>query len=216
MREERYVFAWQGWRRRGLLLAAGTLALVGFGFGAGVRNGSPSAAGAVTPGENAAADLFSAFSPPPEADSIRVLPILTRGRITPDAGDAGDIRWFDGRPVRPAGTRRMTVTAYSPDERSCSPFADGFTASGYSVWTNGMKMVAADEAVLAFGSLVSIPGYHEGQPVPVLDRGGRIRGDRLDVLLPTHEQALAWGVRAIDVVIWEYADGKPNGFRVQW
>src|SRR5687768_6326538 len=28
-------------------------------------------------------------------------------------------RWFNGRPVRPQRTMTMTVTAYSPDERSC-------------------------------------------------------------------------------------------------
>jgi 3D (Asp-Asp-Asp) domain-containing protein len=107
---------------------------------------------------------------------------------------------------------RMLVTAYSPDERSCGLSADGITASGYSVWTNGMKLVAADTRILAFGSLISIPGYDGGEVVPVLDRGGRIKGHRLDVLFPSHEQARAWGTRRLDVTVWEYADGRPSGF----
>lgn len=113
---------------------------------------------------------------------------------------------YNGRPIRPVRTMQMLVTAYSPDERSCGKFADGFTASGYSVWTNGMKLVAADTRLLPFGSIVTIPGYHDGKPVPVLDRGGKIKGHRLDVLYPTHEVALKWGAQRLDVTVWEYAD----------
>ncbi len=48
--------------------------------------------------------------------------------------------------------------------------------------------------------------------VPVLDRGGVIKGHRLDVLFPTHEAAMQWGVRRLEVTVWEYADGQPNNF----
>ena len=113
---------------------------------------------------------------------------------------------FNGRPIRPAKTLTMKVTAYSPDERSCGIHADGVTASGYSVWTNGMKLVAADTRMLPFGSIISVPGYHGGKPVPVLDRGGKIKGHRLDVLYPTHEIARQWGVQTLRVTVWEYAD----------
>ncbi|MFA9477265.1 3D domain-containing protein [Phycisphaerales bacterium AB-hyl4] len=113
---------------------------------------------------------------------------------------------FDGRPLRPAGKMDMTVTAYSPDEQSCGVWADGWTASGYSVWTNGMKLVAADISILPFGSIVSIPGYNNGEPVEVLDVGGAIKGNRLDVLYPTHERALQWGVQRLKITVWEYAD----------
>jgi len=122
---------------------------------------------------------------------------------------------FNGRPIRPARTIHMTVTAYSPDEISCGESADGITASGYSVWTNGMNMVAADTDVLPFGSLVAVPGYAGGQVVPVLDRGGLIKGLRLDVLYPTDEIAREWGVRDLKVTVWEYADGKPADFHEQ-
>lgn len=113
---------------------------------------------------------------------------------------------FNGRPIRPVRRLSMLVTAYSPDERSCGIHADGITASGYSVWTNGMKLVAADTRLLPFGSIVTIPGYHDGKPVPVLDRGGKIKGHRLDVLYPTHEIALGWGAQRLEVTVWEYAD----------
>jgi 3D (Asp-Asp-Asp) domain-containing protein len=105
----------------------------------------------------------------------------------------------------------MTVTGYSPDERSCGDSADGITSSLHSVWTNGMKLVAADTSVLPLGSMVSLEGYDDGQVVPVLDRGGAIKGYRLDLLFPTHEQAREWGVKKMKVTVWEYADGRPAG-----
>lgn len=122
-------------------------------------------------------------------------------------------RAYDGRPVRAAYSLRMRVTAYSPDERSCGGSADGITASGYSVFTNGGFLVAADPRILPMGSLLSVPGYDGGAIVPVLDVGGAIKGNRLDVLFPTHEVAMEWGVRELEVTVWEYADGLPGGFK---
>lgn len=127
--------------------------------------------------------------------------------VTPPEGFE---RYFDGRPIRPVKTITMVVTAYSPDERSCDDSADGYTATNHSVWTNAMKLVAADTKLLPFGSMVSVPGYADGAVVPVLDRGGAIKGRRLDVLYPTHEIARQWGRRRLQVTVWEFADGKPT------
>lgn len=132
---------------------------------------------------------------------------------TAPASDPSNVRTYNGRPVRSVAVLHMRVTAYSPDERSCGASADGITASGYSVLTNGGFLVAADPRVLPLGSLVSIPGYDDGAVVPVLDTGGAIKGNRLDVLYPSHEIAVQWGVQELDVEVWEYADGLPSGFR---
>ncbi len=118
-------------------------------------------------------------------------------------------RWFNGRPVRPARTIRMVVTAYSPDARSCGTSADGLTATLHSVETNGSQLVAADPRLLRYGSMVSVAGYASGQIVPVLDCGGAIKGNRLDVLYPTNAEAKRWGRKSMAVTVWEYADGKP-------
>jgi 3D (Asp-Asp-Asp) domain-containing protein len=117
--------------------------------------------------------------------------------------------YFDGRPIRPVGKIRMRVSAYSPDERSCGKFADGITASGFSVRTNAGHLVAADTDLLPFGSLLSIPGYACDEVVPVLDSGSAIKGARLDVLYPEHGRAIVWGVRTLDVLVWDYSDGEP-------
>ncbi|MCB1280937.1 MAG: 3D domain-containing protein [Salinibacterium sp.] len=116
---------------------------------------------------------------------------------------------FNGRPIRPARVVWMQVTAYSPGAESCAPFDDGKTATLHSVYTNAMRLVAADTRILPFGSLVSVPGYDQGRVVPVLDRGAAIKGYELDVLMPTARKARQWGVQKLPIVIWEYADGKP-------
>jgi len=89
---------------------------------------------------------------------------------------------------------RYTVTAYCPCRKCCGPCADGRTASGHPVSHNGGRFAAAPRAI-PFGTMVSIPGYNGGLPVPVLDRGGAIKGRRLDVFFPTHEAALEFGIR---------------------
>lgn len=125
-------------------------------------------------------------------------PILVNGK--PWTGEV-----FDYRPIRPLYTRTMKTTAYSPDERSCGKWADGITASGKSVWMNGGKLVAADRAV-PYGTILTIPGYNNNKPVQVWDRGGKIKGNRLDLLYPTHEIALQWGVQDLPVVFWEFVE----------
>lgn len=106
--------------------------------------------------------------------------------------------------VVPAGSWQpvqMEVTAYCPCRRCCGPKACGITASGNPVSVNGSQFVAADRS-LAFGTMIRIPGYAGGHAVPVLDRGGAIKGRRLDVYFPTHAEALRWGRQHVVVYIW--------------
>lgn len=161
---------------------------------------------------------MGAPSPAPAADQPDATPAAPTESLTDNAKEApaapGVVRWFNGRPVRQVRSVNMVVTAYSPDDRSCAGFADGLTATLHSVSTNAMSLVAADPRVLPYGSMLSIPGYDDGNIVPVLDCGGAIKGNRLDLLFPTHEEALKWGRKTLRVVIWEYADGgKPENPR---
>src|SRR5262249_15043369 len=134
-------------------------------------------------------------------------PLVNAAR--PATPAASDLRWFNGRLVRPARRVTMMVTAYSPDERSCGDSADGITSSLHSVETNNGRLVAADPSVLPLGSIISVPGYADGQVVPVLDKGGKIKGNHIDLLYPTDQVARQWGVQHLTVTVWEYADGKP-------
>ena len=98
-------------------------------------------------------------------------------------------------------TIRMEVTAYCPCVKCCGPNAHGVTASGKLISHNDGKFVAADTSVLPFGTKLVIPGYADGQPVDVADRGGAIKGNKLDLFFPTHEAALAWGRQMVEVTV---------------
>lgn len=110
--------------------------------------------------------------------------------------------WFHGHRYVYWKTLLMRVTSYAPDRRCCWPFAGTTTASGASVHTNDGRLVAADTQIIPFHSLVSVPGYDHSRPVPVLDRGGAIRGYRLDVLQPTFQRASDWGIRLLRVRVF--------------
>lgn len=162
--------------------------------------------GPIVEREEAAAEELAA-EPAVEPTVVEAKPMTKMERLLADPS----VRFFDGRPVKPAKKMWMTVTGYSPDSRSCGESADNLTSTLHHVTTNGFKLVAADPRVLAYGSMLTVDGYDNEKIVPVLDCGGAIKGRRLDLLFPTHEQARQWGVKRILVTVWEYADGKPAG-----
>ena len=130
-----------------------------------------------------------ATSGPSQAGSALVTALPMRAPATPSP-----------RIIYTKPTRVMDVSAYCPCELCCGQFSDGITASGLSVEANGGFFVAADKSI-PFGTMVSVPGYNDGEPVPVLDRGGAITGNKLDVYFPTHESAIEWGRRNVAVTI---------------
>lgn len=97
----------------------------------------------------------------------------------------------------------MEVTAYCACTHCCGPKAQGITASGRPVSYNRGRFVAADTRLLPFYTKLSIPGYHGGEPVPVLDRGGAIKGNKLDVYFDSHETARQWGRRWLPVRVYQ-------------
>ena len=94
----------------------------------------------------------------------------------------------------------MLVTAYCPCPLCCGSNASGLTASGKPTSANYGHFVAAP-GEFAFGSRVTVPGYNQGKPVPVYDRGGAIKGNRLDVFFASHDRAKAWGRRWVQVTV---------------
>jgi len=94
-------------------------------------------------------------------------------------------------------TVHMRVTAYCPCPKCCGEYSDGITASGHRI-RPADRFVAADREY-SLGTVMIIPGYNSSRLVKVLDRGGAITGARLDVFFDSHEQALEWGVRNLDV-----------------
>ena len=105
----------------------------------------------------------------------------------------------DTEPPEVWETVRMRVTAYCPCPICCGEYSDGITACGHKI-KPGDTFVAADKRY-SFYTKMLIPGYSNSQPVKVLDRGGAIKGNRLDVFYATHKEALQWGVQYLDVKI---------------
>ena len=101
--------------------------------------------------------------------------------------------------------KRMRVTAYCSCKKCCGKDANGITACNHKILP-GDKFVAADKSI-PFGTRIFIPGYCE-HPVEVLDRGGAIKGDRLDLYfgdkdgMTGHERAMEWGVKYLEVKIY--------------
>ena len=98
-------------------------------------------------------------------------------------------------------TMLMEVTAYCPCKICCGPNAQGITASGRKITHNNGAFVAADTEVLPFHTRLSIPGYRLGRIVPVIDRGGDIKGNRIDVFFKSHQEATNFGRRVVPVTV---------------
>lgn len=84
-----------------------------------------------------------------------------------------------------------TVTAYCACAKCCGKDADGITATGKPVRTG---MVAADWRHLPPGTRLRLSCLPERDFV-VEDKGGAIKGRRIDVYMATHHAALEFGIR---------------------
>ena len=89
----------------------------------------------------------------------------------------------------------VTSTAYTADCNGCS----GVTSTGIDLKANpNAKVIAVDPSVIPLGSIVHVEGY--GHAIAG-DTGSAIRGNKIDVFVPTQKQATSWGVRTVKVTI---------------
>lgn len=90
----------------------------------------------------------------------------------------------------------MEATGYGMDCSGCS----GVTATGINVRSNpNIKVISVDPNVIPLGSRVWVEGYGEAIAG---DTGGAIKGNRIDVLLPSEDYARKhWGRRTVKVKI---------------
>ena len=92
-------------------------------------------------------------------------------------------------------TRIFKVTAYCSCAKCCGKVT-GRTASGSHAVAG--KTVAAS-GQFAFGTKLNI----NGQEYTVEDRGGAIQGNRIDIYMNSHAEAVAWGVKYLPVQVVE-------------
>lgn len=97
--------------------------------------------------------------------------------------------------LQPELLGEFKLTAYCTCSKCCGKWADGITASGTAA-TPG-RTIAVDKNVIPLGSKVIINGYE----YVAEDTGSAIKGNRIDILFPTHQDALNFGIQYADVAI---------------
>lgn len=91
----------------------------------------------------------------------------------------------------------VTATAYTAYCNGCS----GTTAYGIDLRSNpNQKVIAVDPSIIPLGTKVWVEGY--GVAIAG-DTGGAIKGHKIDVFIPTYEDAMEWGVKKIKIKILE-------------
>ncbi|MFG6150783.1 ubiquitin-like domain-containing protein [Halobacillus sp. B23F22_1] len=92
-------------------------------------------------------------------------------------------------------TLHMKATAYTADCTGCS----GKTATGVDLNANpDKKVVAVDPSVIPLGSKVWVEGY--GTAVAA-DTGGAIKGNKIDVHVPSTAEAQSFGSKTVEVKV---------------
>ncbi|ALA13018.1 L-alanyl-D-glutamate peptidase [Bacillus phage TsarBomba] len=104
--------------------------------------------------------------------------------------------------AQPQGkTLIVEATAYTPhpSENGGTYGGQVLTATGFNLSKNpNARVIAVDPRVIPLGSRVYVEGYGEAM---ALDTGGAIKGNRIDVLLPTDSQANAWGRKQVKITV---------------
>ncbi|GAB3048450.1 3D domain-containing protein [Virgibacillus ainsalahensis] len=92
-------------------------------------------------------------------------------------------------------TISVESTAYTAGCAGCS----GITATGMNLNENpNAKVIAVDPNVIPLGTEVYVEGY--GYAVAA-DTGGAINGNKIDVHVPTKDEAYSWGRKTVNVTI---------------
>jgi 3D (Asp-Asp-Asp) domain-containing protein/LysM repeat protein len=89
----------------------------------------------------------------------------------------------------------VKATAYTASCEGCS----GITKTGVNLKANpDEKVIAVDPSVIPLGSRVYVEGYGEATAA---DTGGAIKGNRIDVYMKNHSDAIEFGAKELTVKI---------------
>lgn len=89
----------------------------------------------------------------------------------------------------------------------------GITFSGVKVKRDLFSTIAADLKVYPIGTILFIPGYGYGV---VADKGGAIKGNKLDLYFETVEDVYRhWGKKTVEVYVVQKGDGKLTEEKLQ-
>ncbi|QDP40967.1 3D domain-containing protein [Radiobacillus deserti] len=106
-------------------------------------------------------------------------------------------------------SQTVTATGYTAGYESTGKTEDhpeyGITYSGVKVKRDLYSTIAADLDVYPIGTILFIPGYGYGV---VADKGGAIRGNKIDLYYPTVEAVYnEWGKQQVEVYLVKKGDG---------
>lgn len=104
---------------------------------------------------------------------------------------------------------QVKATAYCLCKKCCGKSPEnpryGYTASGIRIVPGtGMKVIAVDTSVVPLGTNVYVEGlYGAGNYGYAVagDTGSAIKNNKIDLYMDTHSQALAWGVKTVNLYI---------------
>lgn len=113
--------------------------------------------------------------------AVRKMAPIRKSTPTPSRASTGT-----GQPIV------VSATGYCSCSKCCGPYDGTKTASGARVhWGT----LAASKG-WAFGTQFTIDAF-PGTVFTVQDRGGAIKGDKIDIWFPSHQEALSWGRRTV-------------------
>ena len=103
-----------------------------------------------------------------------------------------------------ASSYNMVATHYTADCDTCGQWK-GITATGAdissSIYVNGKRVIAVDPSVIPLNSTVRVTGGGHNFEALALDTGGRIVGNKIDILVGTKSEAKSLGVKNVKVEV---------------
>jgi 3D (Asp-Asp-Asp) domain-containing protein len=102
---------------------------------------------------------------------------------------------------KPTKTMTVVATAYCSCKSCCGVYAENrpngvvYTASGSVAQAN--HTIAVDTSVIPFGTHI----IYNGTEYVAEDTGGAIKGNRIDIYFDSHEDALKFGRRTIEIEV---------------
>lgn len=91
----------------------------------------------------------------------------------------------------------VSATAYTAYCNGCS----GITKTGIDLRKNSdLKVIAVDPSVIKLGTKVHVEGY--GYAIAG-DTGGAIKGNKIDVFIPSKSEAYKWGRKKVKITIMD-------------
>lgn len=159
-------------------------------------------------GQNGKAKTISLYTQNKKGDIIKKTNLLTQTTQEPidreiAIGTKEHTITANGKQY--VATKKITVeaTAYCSCSVCCGPYDGTRTADGSKT---KMYHTVAAPSTYAFGTMLYFPYFQDapnGGVFEVEDRGGAIQGNRIDIYFSSHEEALAFGRKTLEMYVLE-------------